>query len=111
MADPKSARYFFSAPGKTETGSVLHVLISTGHYGRTIACAQEAEEALRQRLGQADIEFTTYHDNAGEIEIGNTNWDKGVMRVRMMIAIDHEPTEVDRILKQAGFHQGLPACF
>ena len=110
----ENARHFFSKPYSAtadRSSCTAFVLMSPGSYGRTIKIALEAAAALRAKLDQSGIKYTALDDQACEMEIGNTNWDKSVMRVRMSIRMPLSADEAKQALAAAGFIEGLPNCF
>jgi hypothetical protein len=108
MAD---SRFFFSTPAALASGSTAYVLVSPGHYGRNIGVAVELTESLRTKLSQSGINFTDPGNEEAEIEIGNTIWDKRVMRVKVKINMELPPDQAKQALTGAGFCPGLPTCF
>jgi hypothetical protein len=104
-----NSRFFSSPAHEMATGSFANVLISPGNYGKSINAAQASLEALRTKLRQAGIEFD--EDGDAQIEIGNTDWDKHVMRVKLLINSRLSAEELDKTLASEGFISGLPKCF
>jgi hypothetical protein len=103
-----NARFFYSVPSSTQSGSSGYVMVSPGHYGSSIAGAIKLAEALRIKLRSAGIKFTDKGSEAAQIEFGNTDWDKGVMRVKLSISLEMTLEEATDALSKAGFCPGLP---
>jgi len=106
-----TSRFFFSAPSDHVAGSAAYVLVSPGHYGTRILDAHNGAEELRSKLRLAGIQFCDKGNAHVEMEFGNTNWDKRVMRVKMAISMTLSAFEAKKALKAAGFGEGLPDSF
>ena len=104
-------RFFHSVAQAHDAGSSATVLLSGGHNGKRIEHAIALAEALRTKVRESGIVFADGGNQAAEIEFGNTDWDKGVMRVSLRINLLSSPDEVNAALEKVGFIQGLPARF
>jgi hypothetical protein len=104
--------YFFSEPTSTIDGHCYtYVLVSPGHFGKSINSAIKLEKELREKLTAAEIAFTDEGIGNGVIELGkNTDFfDLEIIRVRLRIKLSHGADETVEALTKAGFRKGLPA--
>jgi hypothetical protein len=107
-SSPVNARFFFSTPYACDCGSAAYVLISPGHYGKRPRDVAAMADLLRDKLHAAEIAFSSEEP---EIEFGDTEWDKRMMRTKQRIEMDMDPEAAAEALKRAGFMPGLPRRF
>lgn len=87
------ARFYFTVSDnkdKTYQGkpipSLCNVWISPEHYGRSIESIQKSRTKLVMQIGDdlyQNFDFEEPHLLNANIEIGNTRWDKSVVRVHL----------------------------
>ena len=109
------ARFYYSL-GKSgplqQKGVRASVLIASGGYFRTIQSAVALAEHLRKQLVDAGINFIDSGSDSAEIEFGDTDYDKYMMRVLLHIEIEQlSPDEARVALEKAGFCENLPSRF
>ena len=94
-------RFFYYIP---EGGKVINFTVSPGHYGRSFGSMMNTRAILYNKiLSIADlIEKTKYFspDDAG-IDIGASQWDKRMIRVRFQVTILSPLNIAD--IEKAGF--------
>jgi len=117
-----TARFFYNINVRDEDSQV-YLLVSPGHYGRGLSCVYSNITLIKSRLEVAKLTYDPDVAQTGsgwlllrengeaQIEFGNTDWDKRVMRTML----DAKTSVTNRVLEErletAGFSQGLPIGF
>lgn len=101
----------------------VYLLVSPGYYGRGLSLVHKNIDLIKAQVekgkltydsqkAEADSEMILLEENAEpQIEIGNTNFDKSVMRTLMNAKTSASKEVLEERLKQADFYEGLPTRF
>ncbi|MBP6747106.1 hypothetical protein KA344_17885 [bacterium] len=103
---PRARFYYRLAKSSPEgqKGAKATVLIASGAYLRSIQSAVALADLLRKQLADAGIKFIDSGNDGAEIEFGDSEYDKYMMRVLLHIEIEHLcPAEARVALENAGF--------
>jgi len=103
---PRARFYYRLAKSSPEgqKGAKATVLIASGAYLRSIQSAVALADLLRKQLADAGIKFIDSGNDGAEIEFGDSEYDKYMMRVLLYIEIEHLcPAEARVALENAGF--------
>ena len=117
-----SAKYWYNA-NEESTGCQVYLLVSPDHYGKRISDALANIELIKAQLAKGGITYDSQEaaknpelillteNGEPKIEMGDTDFDKHVMRTLLDARTDVSRDTLENRLKTAGFYEGLPTCF
>lgn len=104
-------------------GNQVYLLVSPRHYGRGLSIVYKNVNLIKSQLEKGQItydpkiakanpDWILFKENGEpEIEIGDTNFDKYVMRTMMNAKTTAPKKLLEERLKVAEFYEGLPNRF
>lgn len=119
-----AARFWYNINEQpNREGHQVYLLVSPGHYGRRLCDVHSNIELIKEQVekgrltydpqkAEADPDVILLEENGEpEIEIGNTDFDKSVMRTMLDAKTSASRRTLEKRLDQAGFSAGLPTKF
>lgn len=103
-----SKQFLFSNPQEKPFGSSTFVSIGSKYSSKSLQHATSLFEQLTTRLAEANVSYTDYGTHDTEIGYSTINGEE-CMWLRLEIASRISPSDLKRLLEQAGFIVQLPS--